>query len=224
MKSPIFSTIYQLKKPKVILVSSANSALLCDLAHFLIKKLFIADKAQVFGGAFESISWTGDGRKIIDVSERTPQELIFLMENASECIFILDWQDSQQAKSKMLEVWAALKSIKDPQKVKLVYNSDFNFGEDLSKIESLATVSFGKGNGAHMRISDVSTGDKTNFKINFNGKTLPVWSNGNNQSGEVNAVAACVCLAEIYGLNLVEMTQEFKYYTDFDRFRSVDNI
>lgn len=223
MKAPIFSAIYALKKPQIILITSDHGSLLADLVHFLAKKLFIAEKAGAFGGLGQSLVWLGNGKMIVNASESSPRDLIFLIENCSQCYFILDWCMGPKAKAKTFEAWAALKSVRNPQSVKLIYNSDFVFGEDFSQIKGLQVCSFGQRSEADLRISDIEAGDKTHFRANYNGKIWPVWMSGGSAVQEVGSVAACLCLADLFGLNLVEMTQEFKYYTEFDRFRSVDN-
>ena len=223
MKAPIFSAIYALKKPQIILITSDHGSLLADLVHFLAKKLFVAEKAWAFGGLGQSLAWLRNGKMIVDVSEFSPRDLMFLIENCSQCYFVLDWCMGPRAKAKTLEAWAALRSVRNPQSVKLIYNSDFAFGEDFSKIKGLQVCSFGQNGEPDLQISDIIAGDKTHFKASYSGKVWPVWMNGGSTAQEVGSVAACLCLADIFGLNLVEMTQEFKYYTEFDRFCSVDN-
>ena len=93
----------------------------------------------------------------------------------------------------------------------LVYNFD---KEGLRKIREKAPetklLTFGFQEGADFQASDLRQGGGTNFKINYQGKIVPVWLEGSPTREEIYSVLAASAIGVLLGLNLVEISQALK--------------
>ena len=109
----------------------------------------------------------------------------------------------------------------------LVYNFD---KEGLRKIREKAPetklLTFGFQEGADFQASDLRQGEEdksssspvtaarenggTNFKINYQGKIVPVWLEGSPTREEIYSVLAASAIGVLLGLNLVEISQALK--------------
>ena len=93
----------------------------------------------------------------------------------------------------------------------LVYNFD---KEGLRKIREKAPetklLTFGFQEGANFQASDLRQDGGTNFKINYQGKIVPVWLEGSPTREEIYSVLAASAIGVLLGLNLVEISQALK--------------
>ena len=93
----------------------------------------------------------------------------------------------------------------------LVYNFD---KEGLRKIREKAPetklLTFGFQEGADFQASDLRQDGGTNFKINYQGKIVPVWLEGSPTREEIYSVLAASAIGVLLGLNLVEISQALK--------------
>ncbi len=96
----------------------------------------------------------------------------------------------------------------------LIYNFD---QEGLRKIKEKAPdvklLSFGFQEGANFQASDLRQNGGTNFKINYQGKIVPIWLIGNLDKEEIYSVLAAAAVGVLLGLNLVEISQALKNLT-----------
>ena len=93
----------------------------------------------------------------------------------------------------------------------LIYNFD---KEGLRKIREKAPetklLTFGFQEGADFQASDLRQDGGTNFKINYQGKIVPVWLEGSPTREEIYSVLAASAIGVLLGLNLVEISQALK--------------
>jgi len=93
----------------------------------------------------------------------------------------------------------------------LVYNFD---KEGLRKIREKAPqtklLTFGFQEGADFQASDLRQDGGTNFKINYQGKIVPVWLEGSPTREEIYSVLAASAIGVLLVLNLVEISQALK--------------
>jgi len=96
----------------------------------------------------------------------------------------------------------------------LVYNFD---KEGLRKIREKAPetklLTFGFQEGADFQASDLRQGEEdksSSFKINYQGKIVPVWLEGSPTREEIYSVLAASAIGVLLGLNLVEISQALK--------------
>ncbi len=92
----------------------------------------------------------------------------------------------------------------------LVFNYD---DENLRKIcqnIDIKKVSFGFSEKADFKASDVNElEDSTNFKINYNGNTVPVWLKKLSGKSEIYNFLSAICIGSLLGLNIIEMLNSF---------------
>ncbi len=90
---------------------------------------------------------------------------------------------------------------------------DYSLG-DFRKIKSEAScrvLSYGFEAEADLRVTDFNIGDNgTNFKINYDGKSIPFWIEQKISEEETNNLLAAILVLAINKVNLVEISQLFK--------------
>ena len=103
-----------------------------------------------------------------------------------------------------------------PQKSFIIFNYDDESEKELKNkifgnILPSNVLSFGFGEGADFRVSDINVDEKgTNFKIINEGKTIPFWIDGLFGREQIYGALAAVCAGKIIGKNLVEISQSLK--------------
>jgi UDP-N-acetylmuramyl pentapeptide synthase len=72
-------------------------------------------------------------------------------------------------------------------------------------------LKFGFSELADFKISDANGGEnETNFKLNYKGKSVPIWINKKLDLQGVYGILAAFCVGDILGLNVVEMSETLK--------------
>ena len=71
-------------------------------------------------------------------------------------------------------------------------------------------LSFGTDSEADFFVSDINKNDKTNFKINYDGSSVPVWIAKNSSEEDVLSVASGLGVGVLLGINFVSLTQKLK--------------
>lgn len=109
---------------------------------------------------------------------------------------------------------AFLKSL--PPFEKCIYNVDDELLVELKGRLGIVCESFGFGEDAGFRASDIMITEThalcTNFKVNHGGKIVPVWLMGLFGKEHVYAVLAATATGLAFGRNLVEVSQALTYY------------
>ena len=96
----------------------------------------------------------------------------------------------------------------------IIYNSDDIDSKNIVKDMMNKKTDFGFNENANLRASDVIiTKDEINFKLNFKGNSVPVWSkneNHTNNADEVYNILSAICVGDFFGLNIVEISENLK--------------
>ncbi len=71
-------------------------------------------------------------------------------------------------------------------------------------------LSFGIDSEADFYVSDVKSGEKTNFKINYDGSSVPVWLDGKSSTDDVLKTVSGLGVGVLLGINFVSLTQKLK--------------
>jgi len=107
--------------------------------------------------------------------------------------------------------------IDDMEKINLSSRESliFNFDKGgLRRIKEKAPdaklLTFGFQEGANFQASDLRQNGDTNFKINYQGKIVPVWLVGTKSREEIYSVLTAAAIGALLGLNLVEISQALK--------------
>lgn len=106
--------------------------------------------------------------------------------------------------------------------VRLVLNFDDPTLQRLKTKMRFSCETFGFGEGADFRATDIFTTQDssagTNFKINHGGKIVPVWLKGVLGKEEIYAALAAAAVGAALGLNLVEISQALSEGENKDSF------
>ncbi len=111
----------------------------------------------------------------------------------------------------------------------LVLNFDDETVREIKDKSIIPTFTFGLQGGSDLTATDVFlTTDPffgTNFKLNFKGRTIPIWLVNLFGKEQIYAALAAAAAAEIYGLNLIEVSESLKNYRSLKgRMRLLEGI
>ncbi|MGB9743363.1 MAG: hypothetical protein ACPLW9_01460 [Minisyncoccales bacterium] len=90
---------------------------------------------------------------------------------------------------------------------------DEKLRENIDKFENFKIIKFGLSQESHLFVSDIKVNSQTNFKVNYQGSTVPFWLNDRLSEIQIRDILAAVGVGLILGLNLVEISQSFNYFS-----------
>ena len=93
----------------------------------------------------------------------------------------------------------------------LILNFDDKIIKEIDDVTNIKNFTFGFGEKADFRISDVHTNTGTNFKINYKGKIIPIWQENLLGKEYIYSATATSCVGILLGLNFVEISEALKY-------------
>ncbi len=88
----------------------------------------------------------------------------------------------------------------------LIFNLDRGNIRKMKEMSDVKVLTFGFQEGADLQVSDLRQNGGTNFKINYQGKIIPIWLEPSSQE-EIYSVLTAVAIGVALGLNLVEISQ-----------------
>ncbi len=95
----------------------------------------------------------------------------------------------------------------------LILNFDNNSSREIREGTSTTKVlTFGFQDGADFQATNIKENGGTNFKINYQGNTIPIWLNESFNQKEIYSILAAIAVGTIFDLNLVEISQVLKNY------------
>jgi UDP-N-acetylmuramoyl-tripeptide--D-alanyl-D-alanine ligase len=103
-----------------------------------------------------------------------------------------------------------------PSQGHLILNFDDETVREIIDETNLKELTFGFGEGADLRASDVNLNSGTNFKINERGNVVPIWLEGLFGKEQIYSALAAAAAGTIFGLNLVEISQALKNYQSLE--------
>ena len=92
----------------------------------------------------------------------------------------------------------------------LIFNFDKEGIRKIKEMTPVKTLTFGFQEGADFQVTDVKINGGTNFKVNYQGKIVPIWLMGTKSPEEIYPVLAAVAIGTALGLNLIEISQILK--------------
>jgi len=104
--------------------------------------------------------------------------------------------------------------IKDlPSPTKLILNYDDETVRELEEKTEVSSSTFGLGKGSDFRATDVQINmDGTNFKINHEGNTVPVWLGKLFGRRQVYGSLLTCAIAQELDINLIKASKNLKHY------------
>ena len=92
----------------------------------------------------------------------------------------------------------------------LIFNFDKEGIRKIKEMTPVKALTFGFQEGADFQVTDVKINGGTNFKVNYQGKIVPIWLMGTKSPEEIYPVLAAVAIGTALGLNLIEISQILK--------------
>ena len=182
----IFEKIkFILGRPKVVIVVGGNSQVTAEvISRVLGPHLKIGKKVLVFGSDLEDL-----------------EKIKFLIGKSSLPVLVATKYNE--------EIRELARVI--PAQGFLVLNSDEKEGlEEIKNGSTAHCLTFGFREKDNFQASDIKENGRTNFKISYDGKVVPVWLEKSTDKEGISAALAVATVGTIFGLNLVEISQALK--------------
>lgn len=200
------------KKPKVVVVTGNNSALTTEAIYQTLAKKLKARKVSTQNIPFVD----KDEILVIESKIKELKSLSFLAKSSHSPILVLNHlgevsPDSIFFTSDKKDTDEILKFINLlPGNSQLVLNFDDEITRGIKNLTDLKLVTFGFGEGADFMASDIKYNHTTNFKLNYQGNTVPIWLDFNAQKEQLYSLVSAIAVTTILNLNLVEVSEVLK--------------
>jgi len=204
----IFEKIkFVLKKPSVIVVSGNGRFLAKEAIFKVLNPYFRIGKDYNPPTALPP-----KGRAPILIFESGDKEIRkfeFFLKKSSRAILVIT-HIGDILYDEVKEVTLLAKTL--PAQTNLILNFDDETVREINDITNLKTLTFGFGEKADLRASDVRLNMGTNFKVSYQGNIVPVWLEKLFGKEQIYSALSAVAVGIIFGLNLVEISQALKNY------------
>lgn len=146
------------------------------------------------------------------------EKLGFLLKNSPSSVLVVGHvgdipfdKDFFAGEKERVEQIVGLAKIMPPQG-RLVLNFDDETVREIKDETNLKETTFGFGERADFKASDIMLNSGTNFKINYRGNVVPFWLEFAFGKEQVYAALSAAAVGIALGLNLVEISQALKSY------------
>ncbi|MCP6719215.1 MAG: hypothetical protein KJI71_03220 [Patescibacteria group bacterium] len=99
-----------------------------------------------------------------------------------------------------------------PSSTNLILNFDDETIRSIDDATNLNTLTFGFQEQSDFRATDIKLNGGTNFKLNYEGKIVPIWLGRVFGKEQIYSALSAIAVGNIFGLNLVEISQSLKDY------------
>lgn len=207
----IKSNLY-FRKPRVIIVTGNSSSLVTEtILQVLSQKLQIR-RASIQNTPFVKkneiliIESRTEYLKSLDFLIRNSKSPILLITNLSDIpVNTISFAGDKKAIEDILQFTKIL-----PRDSELIFNFD---DEDLKEIKNsldFKITTYGFRDGSDFLASDIKHNHVTNFKLNYQGNSVPVWLDSPAQKEHIYNVLAIIAISTILNLNIIEVSQILK--------------
>lgn len=109
-------------------------------------------------------------------------------------------------------------NMKDVKKVvkifssreKIILNNDAEGAAEFKEEIDFRGLTFGFKASADFQASDIKTNGETNFKLNYEGSSVPVWIRDTSGRNPIYGALSAFSVGTVFGLNLIEISQSLK--------------
>jgi UDP-N-acetylmuramoyl-tripeptide--D-alanyl-D-alanine ligase len=206
----VFSKIrFVFKRPKIIIVTGQGKETTASAIEQVLEKSFKI------------------GRDIVihQTDLKDSRDFEFLVKKSSLALLVVSHVGEYHPDKEFFasEQAAVAEMVKLAQKLPghsyLVLNFDDETVRDIKNVSRAHSLTFGFGVRADLRASDIvliqPPTPGTNFKVNYQGKIVPVWLDKLFGKENIYAALAAVSVCSILGLNLVEISRALGSYQGF---------
>ena len=194
--------IFLLKKPKVVIITGNGRQTAKEAIYQVLNQHLKVEKEIL----------------VFEVGDKEIKKFEFFLKNSPRAILVIthigdipyDKEFFAGEKEEVKEVTLLAKTL--PAQTNLILNFDDETVREINDITNLKTLTFGFGEKADLRASDVRLNMGINFKVNYKGNIVPVWLEKLFGKEQIYSALSAVAVGIIFGLNLVEISQALKNY------------
>ncbi len=195
----MLKTILKLKGLKLVLIAGENSD---KTAHFITELVSDFKRVKLIespGLGLRKIPLLFSDVVILSCQDDFIDDLESLFSNFSQVITVINSQNQSREKE-------IIRRMKKKDMLLIDFeNKDKLPGKRMSKF-----LSYGIDPDADFYVSDINTSDRTNFKINYDGSSVPVWIEKNSTKEDVLSATAGLGVGVLLDINFVSLTQKIK--------------
>jgi UDP-N-acetylmuramoyl-tripeptide--D-alanyl-D-alanine ligase len=200
---------FSLKRPKIIFIDGKGAGSTKEAIFQALKDFLKIKKISILPFSFEK-----DEILILE----NFKDFEFLMENSSLPILILThFTDIPPEQISFASEEREIVKLKDLAKRMpifsyLVLNFDDETVREIKEISKAHSITFGFGQNADLKASDIKLNMGTNFKLHHNKTILPIWLERIFGKEQIYSALAALSVAKILKLNLVDVSLALKNY------------
>ena len=208
----LIKTNLYFKKPRVIIVTGNNNVLAAEAIYQVLSKKLKIRKTSIQNIPFvdkDEIliveSKTGDLNSLNFLAKNSNSPVLLvtnLGEISPDNIFFTGNKKNAEEIKKFIDIL--------PKNTQLILNFDDETLRVFKSLNNLNIVTFGFGEGSDFLASDIKLNHITNFKLNYQGNTVPIWLDFPAEKTHIYDALAAISVGAIFNLNLVEVSQILK--------------
>jgi len=209
--------IFYFKKPKIIIVTGKDRDRSAEAIFQFLNRQFKIKKVK--NNKLNVLTVLKKEILIFEIEEKDPKSrknVDFLAKNSKLPVLVItnigeipsDRKGFNVEKKEVFHIRQIVKFL--PPKGYLVLNFDDAAVKEIGDLSPVRSLSFGLQEKADFQASDIHLNEEINFKINYKGNSVPFWLEKPFLKEKVYSVLGAACVAEILGLNLVEVSQSLK--------------
>lgn len=194
------------KKPNIIVVAgSGRRAALEAISHVLKKHFKIGKDVFIFETDFKDPQ---EFKKLQLLTKKSELPILVITQIGEIPTDRISFSGEE---GKIIEIKEFIKTL--PDKRYLVLNFDDDIVKNFKKENLANSLTFGFQEGADFACSDIKINGETNFKVNYDGKTVPFWMEKPLGKEQIYSILSAIAVGTILKLNLVEISQSLKGLT-----------
>lgn len=209
---------FRIKKPAVVVVCGKSQLCSAEAIYHVLRGKFRAKK--VFKPRFSD--FLGNNVLIFCPREGKEKGLSFFFKSAEKSIVVLTnvgdiSPDFLFFAGEEEDIRGAAELAKKlSARGYLISNFDDETTREVGDMIEAKHITFGLQKGADFLATDIKIDEaSTNFKVNFQGSSVPVWLDRLFGKEQIYASLAAITVGAKLGLNLVEISQSLKNYASF---------
>ena len=199
-------------KPKVIIIIGNNRSSVAELMYQVLSRKLKPKKISIQNIPFVN----KDELLIIESDIKELKSINFLVKNSSSPILLVtnlgeiptDTVFFSGDKNSAEDILKFINIL--PNNSQLVFNFDDETLKEIKNSINLEIFTFGFGEGSDFLASDVRFNHVTNFKLNYQGNSVPFWLDFPAEKTHVYNALAVISVSTIFNLNLIEVSQILK--------------
>ena len=195
----MINRLLRIKKVKLVLIIGKDNEKISKFVYELISEFYSVKKIDYPHFFFGKLSFLFKDVVLLNGSDVDVLDLSKFLSSFRDVVVLINSNDLNREKeivSKLSKENTILVDFESKSKIPAKRMNKF--------------LSFGTDSDADFYVSDVKTGKKTNFKINYDGSSVPVWIDSENSIDDVLGVASGLGVGVLLGVNFVSLTQKLK--------------